>query len=96
MTYFQIQDANANVLDLPAVGANSLTFSSNEQKDSQFWYLHKQPNTGDYGFIGSKRYFDTYRVLTTVLGKTVDHNGEDKLYIIGGMLICNHFNYQIL
>ena len=60
ITYFQIQDKNGNALES---GLKEIFFSPNENKDSQFWYLQKQPNS-DFGYIGSKLYYDNYRVLS--------------------------------
>ena len=60
ITYFQIQDKNGNALES---GIKEIFFSPNENKDSQFWYLQKQPNS-DFGYIGSKLYYDNYRVLS--------------------------------
>ena len=60
ISYFQIEDKNGNALES---SQKEIFFSPNENKDSQFWYLQKQPNS-DFGYIGSKLYYDNYRVLS--------------------------------
>ena len=46
----------------------------NHLKDSQFWYLHKEPDS-DYGYIGSKLYQSEEKVLSITLGDNVGDNG---------------------
>ena len=90
-TYFQIKDANGNVLELndnsdlsplpdefdlyPADDRTDkkFSFSLNENKDSQFWYWHQQPNS-DYGYIGSK--VETKRVLSIAFSSNFKDNGN--------------------
>jgi hypothetical protein len=82
-TYFQIKDANGNVLELNDNSDLSplpddrtdkkFSFSLNENKDSQFWYWHQQPNS-DYGYIGSK--VETKRVLSIAFSSNFKDNGN--------------------
>ena len=81
-TYFQIKDANGYVLELDYKSDSELPdsrtdktfqFSPNENKDSQFWYWHQQPNS-DYGYIGSKVYIK--RVLSVAFSSDFENNGN--------------------
>ena len=70
MSYFQIKRQDGNVLDLPTL-SSSLTFTSNELNDSQFWYLYRLPNS-DYGYISSKK-----NAMNEVLSISLHENFED-------------------
>ena len=55
----------------------------NHLKDSQFFYLQKEPNS-DYGYIGSKLYYKgiglEQTVLSITLGDNVGDNGGYKIF----------------
>ena len=88
-TYFQIKDANGYVLELDYKSDEldyksdselpdsrtdkTFQFSPNENKDSQFWYWHQQPNS-DYGYIGSKN--NIKRVLSIAFSSNFKENGN--------------------
>ena len=82
ITYFQIKDANGYVLELDDNSDSELPdsradktfqFSPNEEKDSQFWYWHQQPNS-DYGYIGSKNKIK--KVLSIAFSSNLKDNGN--------------------
>ena len=82
ITYFQIKDANGYVLELDDNSDSELPdsradktfqFSPNEEKDSQFWYWHQQPNS-DYGYIGSKNKIK--KVLSIAFSSNFMDNGK--------------------
>ena len=82
VTYFQIKDANGYVLEFDYNSDSELPdsrtdkkfqFSPNENKDSQFWYWHQQPNS-DYGYIGSKN--NIKKVLSIAFSSNFKNNGN--------------------
>lgn len=82
MSYFQIKNENGYVLehvyDDDEDVKNSLIFSPNGLKDSQFWYFYLPPfdNNNGYGVIGSKLRFKNGQVLAISLGENVKNNGK--------------------
>ena len=72
---------------MPTEKPNSLTWSPNEFKESQFWYLQRQPNS-DYGYIGSKKHFDNEKVLSITLGNQFDDNGNCIFFNEFSMIFC--------
>ena len=77
ISYFQIHDATGNVLE--ATSTDTIALMPNHLKDSQFWYLHKEPDS-DYGYIGSKLYYSQQKVLSITLGDNVGDNGGYKIF----------------